>query len=119
MKNYRSIVYVIGLVCVCVALTGGPTTVSARTQGHLIIHRVANFGEQLTLNVAIDGKNVAYVGDGQTYDGFVSPGQHVITVTVSPNLVQASPYNLKLNIKSNGTYVFTAIWRSQNVVLVK
>ena len=40
---------------------------------HLIIHRIANLGNRLIVNLRIDGAPVASVAYGHTYEGILSP----------------------------------------------
>ena len=119
MKNYKSLVRIFSLACICLALVGVPGTILAKSGGHLIVNRVANFGSDLSLSVSVDGKEVARLGEGQNYDGQLSPGQHVVSAMVAPNLVGATTWRKTMSIKTGQTYSFTAIWQGQNVVLVK
>ncbi len=119
MKNYKSLVRIFSLACICLVLVGAPGTILAKSGGHLIVNRVANFGDGLSLSVSVDGKEVARLGEGQNYDGQLSPGQHVVSAMVAPNLVGATTWRKTMSIKTGQTYSFTAIWQGQNVVLVK
>ena len=92
------------------------TTASAST-AHLHIARTAEFGGQLTLGVAIDGAQVASLGKDQTYDGTLSAGQHVITLTVSgPN--RSAKVTKTVTAQAGQTYSFTATWNGKRLVLV-
>ena len=57
---------------------------SSKDGGHLIVNRVANFGTDLFLDLSIDGVQTAEVREGQSYDGYLPPGQHVLSVIASP-----------------------------------
>ena len=74
--------------------------------GHLVIQRSANFGTDLFLVVSIDGKEVASVGEGKAYDGYLSPGTHVVSVIVGPNGQKSAKKTL--NVVKGQTYSFTA-----------
>ena len=92
------------------------TTASSST-AHLHIARTAEFGGQLTLGVAIDGAQVASLGKDQTYDGTLSAGQHVITLTVSgPN--RSAKVTKTVTAQAGQTYSFTAMWNGKRLVLV-
>jgi hypothetical protein len=92
------------------------TTASSST-AHLHIARTAEFGGQLTLGVAIDGAQVASLGKDQTYDGTLSAGQHVITLTVSgPN--RSAKVTKTVTAQAGQTYSFTATWNGKRLVLV-
>ena len=90
---------------------------AARSDGRLIVIRVANFGWNLAANLKIDGQTVANVVQGRRYDHRISAGRHVLTVSVVPNLQLSQPTSITLNVRPGGTYIFTALWDSQNVYL--
>ena len=85
--------------------------------GRLIVIRVANFGWNLIANLKIDGQTVANIVQGRRYDHRIPAGRHVLTVSVVPNLQLSQPTSITLNVKPGGTYIFTALWDSQNVYL--
>lgn len=90
---------------------------AARPDGRLIVIRVANFGWNLAANLKIDGKTVANIVQGRRYDHRISAGRHVLTVSVVPNLQLSQPTSITLNVQPGATYIFTALWDSQNVYL--
>ena len=136
MKNYNY--YGCGLLIValaCATLSGCETsspgassTASASTAsmpasssknaGRLIIQRVANLGTAEVLNISIDGKQVAAVPRGQTYNGSLSPGQHVVSVLAIPNALHLLPTQKRLSVQAGQTYSFTAMWQGNRLVLM-
>ena len=84
-----------------------------------MVKRSANFGDRISLSLSIDGKEVARLGEGQSYDGFVSPGRHVISATITPNLVYSPVWRKEVSVQNGQAYSFTAIWQGQKMVLVK
>jgi hypothetical protein len=103
------------LIFVSIASIGS----AAQSGGRLIILRAPNFGWNLVLNVRIDGRTVANVVQGRRYDHFVPAGRHVVTVAAVPNYSAYQPTSTVLNVRPGQTYVFTAIWRdTDSVVLV-
>lgn len=87
--------------------------------GRLTVNRVANFGERVSLAVSIDGKEVARLMEGRNYDGSLTPGRHVISATVVPNLVDSPVWQKEITVQSGQTYSFTAVWQGERMVLVK
>ena len=83
-----------------------------------MVKRVANFGEQISLSVSVDGKEVARLDEGRSYNGSLAPGRHVISATVVPNLVYSPVWQKEIKIQSGRTYSFTAVWQGQRMVLV-
>jgi hypothetical protein len=88
-----------------------------KNAGRLTIDRAANFGSELSLNISIDGAQVASVVEGRSYNGTVSPGQHVISLTVTPNRGEFGATTKRLTVQAGQTYSFTAIWSGQRIVL--
>src|SRR5205814_6801200 len=86
----------------------GATSIDASRQngGHLIIRRSASFGTRLSLAVSIDGTQVAQVTQGRTYNGYLTPGSHVVSVIVSPNGQTSASKSIM--IVQGQTYRFTA-----------
>ena len=90
---------------------------SSKNAGRLIIQRAANFGDRLSLNVSIDGAQVAALVVGRSYNGTLSSGQHVLSLTVEPNQ-GLPPTTKRLTVQAGQTYSFTAMWRGQSLVLL-
>ncbi len=104
------------LVFVCIASIG---TAAAQSGGRLIVLRAPNFGWNLALNLQIDGRTAANLVQGRRYDHFVPAGRHVLTASAVPNYNSYQPTSTVLNVRPGQTYVFTAIWRdTDSVVLV-
>jgi hypothetical protein len=90
---------------------------AAKTGGHLIVIRVANFGWNLAANLKIDGQTVANIVQGRRYDHRISAGRHVLTVSAVPNTDIRQPTSITVNVRPGGTYIFTALWDSDHVYL--
>jgi hypothetical protein len=91
--------------------------VPSKNAGRLIIQRAANFGDRLTLNVSIDGAQAAALVLGRSYNGALSAGQHVLMLSVDPNLAGTPPMTKRLTVQAGQTYSFTAMWSGQRLVL--
>jgi hypothetical protein len=87
----------------------------------LIVNRSANFGINESINVAIDGVQVAVLGINQNYQAALPPGKHVVSITTNPNTYgQQSPYQVPVNAEPGKTYTFTAVWdNSERASLVE
>ena len=126
MKRYSSIIYIVSLAFACLIFSGcagnqgglaaGPAPANS---GHLIVTRVANFGENLGLVVSVDGKDVGSFTEGRNYSGYLPAGQHVITARVDPNPGGKRPGRKSLTVQAGQTYSFTAAWSGEKLVLVK
>lgn len=127
--NYVSL-SLLAVALVCVTLAGCDTTSTAASSaaaaasapnpngGRLVINRAANLGTDLTLYVSIDGKQVGQVPEGQSYNGSLSPGQHVISVIVQPNRQALSPTQKRVTVAKGQTFNYTAMWRAEKLVLM-
>ena len=124
MKKYSSIIYILSLACACLISAGcstqpGAATAAPPNSGHVLIYRVANFGENLALVVSVDGKDVGSFTEGTSYSGYLPAGQHRLTVRVDPNRTGAGPGRKTVNVQAGQTYSFTAAWSGGNLVLVR
>src|SRR6266481_3512237 len=107
------------LAFACAIFVGGTETQArdSRAGGRLIVQRVSNFGTNLVAQLSIDGRKVADIPRDQHYEGFVSAGRHVLTIQALPNTEFRRPTSMNLTVQSGRTYIFTAVWESDRVVL--
>jgi hypothetical protein len=124
MKKYSSIIYILSLACACLIAVGcttgpGAATAPPPNSGHVLIYRVANFGENLGLVVSVDGKDVGSFSEGRNYSGYLSAGQHVITARAEPHQPGARPGRKTLTVQAGQTYSYTAAWSGGNLRLVR
>ena len=103
MKS-KSITNVFVVAIVSLALIGATSSFAAEG-GRLIVKRVANFGQRISLSLSVDGKQVARLVEGRSYDGHLAPGRHMI----SANMVYSPVSQKEINVQSGQTYCFTAI----------
>ena len=123
MKRYTSLIYIVGLACAALIFTGCATNQAAGpippNSGHLLINRVANFGTNLSLVVSVDGKDVGSFTEGRGYSGYLTAGQHQITIRVDPNPGGKRPGHKTLTVQAGQTYSYTAAWSGQSLKLVR
>ena len=126
MKTYNPIIHIFSLACACLIFAGCETTQqSAATappppnSARLHVDRVANFGSDLVLILSVDGKDVGSFTEGNSYSGYLSPGQHTITARVDPNQGGISPARKTLIAKAGQTYSYTAAPSQTRMTLVK
>ena len=126
MKRYSSIIHIVSLAFACLIFSGcagnqgglGAGPIPANS-GHVIVTRVANFGEDLGLVLSVDGKDVGSFTEGAQYSGYLPAGQHVITARVDPNRTGARPGKKTVTVQAGQTYSYTAAWSGGNLVLVR
>jgi hypothetical protein len=115
MKEYISTIYILSVAWACLFSIGcttgpGPATAPPANSGHVLIYRVANFGENLGLVVSVDGKDVGTFSQSENYSGYLTAGQHVLMARPDPNPAGTSPARKTVTIQTGQTYVYTAAW---------
>jgi hypothetical protein len=124
MKKYGLIIHILSLACAGIILIGcettGPGAATARppNSGHVLIYRVANFGESLGLVVSVDGKDMGTFTEGRTYSGYLPAGQHTLMARVDPNRGNITPARKTLTVQAGQNYVYTAAWSGGGTRLV-
>jgi hypothetical protein len=122
MKKYNSIAFILSLACACLVATGcatGPGAAVPPNSGHVLIYRVANFGEDMALVVSVDGKDVGSFTEGNNYSGYLPAGQHRLTVRAEPTRTGVGPGRKTVNVQAGQTYSYTAAWSGGNLKLVR
>ena len=107
------------LAFACVFLMGGTAT-EARTShegARLIVQRAPNVGTEVVVHLSIDDREVADIQRDHRYDVFLSAGRHVLSVVALPNIESRRPTVLRVTLGSGRTYVFTATWDMDRLVL--
>jgi hypothetical protein len=84
----------------------------------LIIRRIPNLGNNVIVDLRIDGAPGGSIAYGHTYKTFVPAGRHVLSVLATPTPKWTTPWTMILNAHSGRTYIFTATrGHSGNLVL--
>ena len=79
----------------------------------LVVSRSANFGTFQYLILYVDGAHVADLGVNQSYEAVLPPGQHVLSVSTTPQIYRyTAPTQRRVNAKPGETYAFTAFWKN-------
>jgi hypothetical protein len=103
----KLIIVAIGWSLVASALIQARPADNAR----LIVNRSADFGINESVNLAIDGAQVAVLGINQNYNAALPPGKHVLSITTNPKTYgEQSPNQIPVNAEPGKTYTFTAVW---------
>jgi hypothetical protein len=80
---------------------------------HLVVSRSANFGTFQYLILFVDGVHVADLGLDQSYEAVLPPGQHVLSVSTTPQGYRyTAPTQRRVNAEPGETYAFTAFWKN-------
>lgn len=112
----------VALALVSCSTTQTNTSISAsqpsKDQAQIVVTRVANFGENLTLALSIDGHQVAKLIEGRNYTGNLSPGSHVLTGQTIPHSTDLLPARKTVTLQGGRTYQYTARWSGSQLVFV-
>ena len=92
---------------------------TAQPGGRLIVLRAPNFGWNLVLNLKIDGRTVANVVQGRSYDHFILAGRHVLTVSAAPSAYSYESTSTSINVHPSESYVFMAMWQDPYRVVLR
>ena len=90
---------------------------SARSEddARLVVSRAANFGTFQYLILFVDGVHVADLGLGESYDAVLPPGQHVLSVSTTPQTYRRTPATQRrVTAEPGETYAFTAFWKNSD-----
>jgi len=124
MKKYSLIIHTLSLACAgliagCATNQPGAASAPPPNSGHVLIYRVANFGENVALVVSVDGKDVGSFSEVNNYSGYLPAGQHRLTVRAEPTRGGVGPGRKTINVQAGQTYSFTAAWSGGNLRLVR
>ena len=90
----------------------GSAPARSSDNARLFVSRAANFGTVDSVHLFIDGVEVTELGLSQSYATLLRPGQHLLSISTTPN-----PYGKtmltqrRINAKPGKTYAFTAVWK--------
>jgi hypothetical protein len=81
----------------------------------LVVTRSANFGTFQYLILFVDGVHVADLGLDRSYEAVLPPGQHVLSVSTTPQGYRyTAPTRRRVNAEPGETYAFTAFWKNSD-----
>lgn len=94
-------------------------TAAARSTGRLIVSRDPSLGGNMVVNLRLDGRTVANLVQGSSFNRSVGTGIRVLAVSARPSASRSS--STTLNVRRGRTYRFMVARRSSgsnDVVLV-
>src|SRR5437879_12157945 len=85
MKTFYNVsIKLIMVAIACSFVASAAIQARSADDARLIVNRSADFGVEESINLAIDGVQVAVLGMNQNYDAALSPGKHVVSITTKP-----------------------------------
>jgi hypothetical protein len=119
MKKYNYPICSLLIVALAYFTFSGCQTTSTAPSGsmaHLTVQRGPKFGARQALAVMVDGARVASVTEGHAYNGTLTPGQHVISVSATGPERFTAPTKT-IMAEAGQTYTLTAVWQGKQLVL--
>jgi hypothetical protein len=87
--------------------------------GRLIIWRIPGLGNDLIVDVQIDGRSAGTINYGQHFETTLSPGRHTVSVRAFPQPWPREPFTITLDVKPGALYNFTAKGGTLQLILVR
>ena len=113
MKILNYVLVTLITVVIACSLATSTTIQAQQDDAHLVVSRSANFGSFQYLILYVDGVHVADLGLNQSYEAVLPRGQHVLSVTTTPQGYRSPPpTQRRVNAEPGETYAFTAFWKN-------
>jgi hypothetical protein len=101
------------MVAIACGVAASTPIQAQQDDARLVVGRSANFGTFQYLILFVDGVHVANLGLSQSYDAVLPPGQHLLSVSTSPQAYRYTPpTQRRVNAEPGKTYAFTAFWQN-------
>ena len=118
MRSRRSFgskaLLILAFVCAISTSNAGQ---ASHPPGRVVVKRVPQFGWNLAFNLQIDGRQVATIGPGHHYDGWLPAGRHLLTVYTASYVGLPEATSTIVNVEPGRTQLFTALWDSNLIFL--
>jgi hypothetical protein len=111
ISNYLAVTLI--TVVIASSFAASTTIQAQRDDARLVVSRSANFGTFQYLILYVDGVHVADLGLNQSYEAVLPRGQHVLSVTTTPQGYRSPPpTQRRVTVEPHKTYAFTAFWKN-------
>jgi len=123
--NWRRMLLLAMTCLLCVAGYAGAstrTTSAASSDGgsaRFIVYRIPTMGKFVIVQVYVDNVMVGSIGYGGTYEGFLKPGHHVLSVLATPRPKWRERPPTIVDVRSGQTYKFTAIGNNEGNLILR
>ncbi len=96
------------------AFDAGPKARTAR----LIVYRIPTMGNNVITQLFVDDVFVGAIGYGQTYEGFLTAGPHVLSALATPDAKWRDRPPTIIDVRSGQTYEFTVMGNGAGNLMV-
>ena len=122
--NYRRALFLAITCLLCIVGQAGASPQAASSApsnegiARLIVYRIPTMGKFVFVQLYVDNVVVDGIPYGSSYEGFVKPGRHVLSVLATPRPKWWERPPTTVDMRSGQTYRFTAIGNGQgNLIL--
>ena len=123
--NWRRMLIVAMTCLLCVAGYAGAstrTTSGTSSDGgsaRLIVYRIPTMGKFVIVQIYVDNVMVGSIGYGNTYEGVLKPGHHVLSVLATPRPRWLDRPPTIVDVRSGQTYKFTAMGNNEGSLMLR
>ena len=113
--NYRRTFFLAMTCFLCVAGYAGASmratsgTASDGGTARIIVYRIPNIGKNVIAQLYVDDVVVGAIGYGQTYEGVLTSGQHVLSALATPRPKWRDRPPTIVDLRGGRTYRFTVM----------
>jgi len=101
------------MVAIACSFAASTPIQAQQDDARLVMSRSASFGTFQYLILYVDGVHVADLGLNQSYEAVLPRGQHVLSVTTTPQGYRSPPpTQRRVTVEPHKTYAFTAFWKN-------
>ena len=111
------LLYVAGYAGASTRATSGAS--SSEGTARLIVYRIPTMGKFVIVQVYVDNVVVGGIGYGGTYEGFLKPGHHVLSVLATPRPKWRERPPTIVDVRSGQTYKFTAMGNGEGNLMLR
>ncbi len=117
---------VLTMTCLlCIAGHAGASTRAASGApsnggtARLIVYRLPTTGKFVIVQIYVDNVMVGAISYGGTYEGFLTPGHHVLSALATPRPKWKERPPTTVDVRSGQTYKFTAMGNGEGNLILR
>jgi hypothetical protein len=123
--NWRGMLVVAITCLLCVAGHAGAKTrpnssaPSDAGNARFVVYRIPTIGKFVIVQIYVDNVMVGSIGYGDTYEGSLKPGHHVLSVLATPRPRWHDRPPTIVDVRSGQTYRFTAMGNNEGSLMLR
>ena len=117
--NWRRMLILAMTCLLCVAGYAGASTRATAGSARFIVYRIPTMGKFVIVQIYVDNVIVGSIGYGDTYEGVLKPGHHVLSVLATPRPRWQDRPPTIVDVRSGQTYKFTAVGNNEGNLMLR